>query len=264
MPLFGKGTWSTHRGRKLHANQEDDVRAEEIKQVIDKGIFYIDTAERYSNGYGEKIIGTAIKGFSREKLFLVSKASSEHLTYDNFIASAKSSIKNLQSSYLDLYLIHQFNPKIPFPETMRAADYLLEKKLIRHIGVCNFTEAQLKEAQSYTKNKIVANQIHYNIMFREPEQNGIVSFCQKNDVMIIAWRPFQQELLTKETALLLDEMGRKYNKTASQIATIWLMSQPNTVVLSRLKTSAEVQMIIDASTVKMEAKDIEKLNHEIN
>ncbi len=175
MPIIGKGTWMTNIGRKPHASLKDNARIEKIKRAVDSGITYLDTAERYSNGYGETLIGKAIKEYSREKLFLASKVSSDNLGYDSVIASAKASIKRLQASYIDLYLIHQFNAEISLQETMRAMDYLIEQKLIKNIGVCNFTVEQLKEVQSYTKNKIAANQIHYNVMFRQPEQTGVVT-----------------------------------------------------------------------------------------
>lgn len=260
MPVIGKGTWMTNIGRKPHASLKDAARIEEIKQAVDNGITYLDSAERYSNGYGETLVGKAIKGYKREKLFLVSKISSDNLGYDSVIISAKASIKRLQASYIDLYLIHQFNPNISLQETMRAMDYLIEQKMIKNIGVCNFTIEQLKKAQSYTKNKIAANQIHYNVMFREPEQSGIIRYCQENDIMIIAWRPFQQGLLTEITKSLIDEMVSKYNKTPSQISAIWLMAQPNTVVLSKLNNVNDIEKIIEASNVKIDSKDVEKFN----
>lgn len=260
MPAIGMGTWMTYIGKKIHPSLVDDKRIEEIKTAIDKGVSYIDTAERYINGYGETLIGKAIEKYAREKLFLVSKVSSDHLEYDNIIASAKASIKRLRSSYLDLYLIHQFNPDIPLQESMRAMDYLVEQKLIRNIGVCNFTVSQLQEAQSYTKNKIVANQLHYNLMYRGPEQAGIVAYCQKQDIMIIAWRPFQQELLTPKLTVLLEEMASKYNRIPSQIAAMWLLSQPNIVVLSKLNTISQIEKLSDASQVSMSDKDIALFN----
>lgn len=264
IPIVGRGTWMTNIGRKPRPSLKDEKRIKEIEDTIDLGITYIDTAERYANGYGEILIGKAIKGHNREKLFLVSKVSSDHLEYDSVISSAKASIKRLQSSYLDLYLIHQFNPDVLLKETMRAMDYLIESKLIKYMGVCNFTIEQLKEAQSYTKNKIVANQIQYNLMHREPEQTGIVEYCQKHDIMIIAWRPFQQESVTPKTKLLLDEIASKYSKTPSQIAAIWLMSQPNIVVLSKLNTVNQIEKIIDATKISMDKNDIEKFNSENN
>ncbi|RJQ38506.1 aldo/keto reductase [Candidatus Microgenomates bacterium] len=255
IPMVGKGTWMTDIAGKPRPTLNDEKRIEEIKEAIAAGISYIDTAERYTNGYGEILIGKAIKGLNREKLFLASKVSSDHLRYDSVISSAKSSLKRLQTSYLDLYLIHQFNPDLPLQETMRAMDYLIEKKMIKYIGVCNFTAEQLQEAQSHTKNKIVANQLRYNFLHRELEQTGIIEYCQKHDIVVIACRPFQLESLSLKIKAQLEEMASKYTKTPAQIAAAWLMLQTNIVVLSKLKTISQIEKIVEASQIKMDGKD---------
>ena len=264
IPLIGKGTWMPNLGRKPRPNLNDEKFMEELQVAIDMGISYIDTAERYMNGYREKLVGQVIKGKQREKLFLVSKVSSDNLEYKNVIGSAKASIKRLQTSYLDLYLIHQFNPSIDLKETMRAMDYLIYHKLIKNIGVCNFTVKQLQEAQSYTKNKIVVNQLHLNLMYRSPEQMEVVKYCQKNDIMVIAWRPFQQNLLTPKIKILLEEMASKYARTPFQIATAWLTSQPNIVVLTNLDNATQIENVTDAIQVQIEQKDLEKFNNNHN
>lgn len=264
IPLIGKGTWMPNLGRKPRPSLNDKKFMEEIQVAIDMGISYIDTAERYMNGYREKLLGQAIKGKQREKLFLVSKVSSDNVGYKSVIESAKASIKRLQTSYLDLYLIHQFNPSIDLKETMRAMDYLIDHKLIKNIGVCDFTVKQLQEAQSYTKNKIVVNQLHFNLMYRSPEQMEVVKYCQKNDIMVIAWRPFQQNLLTPKIKILLEEMASKYARTPFQIATAWLTSQPNIVVLTNLDNATQIEKVTDAIQVQIEQKDLEKFNSNHN
>lgn len=264
IPLIGKGTWMPNLGRKPRPSLNDKKFMEEIQVAIDMGISYIDTAERYMNGYRETLVGQAIKGKQREKLFLVSKVSSDNVGYKSVIESAKASIKRLQTSYLDLYLIHQFNPSIDLKETMRAMDYLIDHKLIKNIGVCDFTVKQLQEAQSYTKNKIVVNQLHFNLMYRSPEQMEVVKYCQKNDIMVIAWRPFQQNLLTPKIKILLEEMASKYARTPFQIATAWLTSQPNIVVLTNLDNATQIEKVIDAIQVQIEQKDLEKFSSNHN
>src|SRR5690348_6656629 len=196
MPILGKGTWMTNIGRKPHESLKDINRIQEIRDAIEGGISYIDTAERYANGYGEILIGKAIKGVNREKLFIASKVSSDHLNYNDLISSAKFSIKRLQAAYLDLYLIHQFNLNSDLPETMRAMDFLIDKKLIKNIGVFNFNVEQLEQAQSYTKNKIVANQVQYSLLQNDQKHDEIIEYCQKHDIMIISSKPFQHELLS--------------------------------------------------------------------
>lgn len=261
MPAIGKGTWRTDIKKKKHHTINEVAEIEEIKAAIDSGLTYIDTAERYADGYEETLIGLAIKG-QREKLFLASKVSAKNLDYDNVILSAKRSIKRLNASYLDLYLIHQYNPKISLQETMRAMDYLIEKKLIKNIGVCNFTPEQMEEAQSHTKNKIVANEVRYNFMNRGDEVIKIAEYCQKNDIMLIAWRPFQEEQLTPEAKTLLEEISNKYKKTPSQVATAWLASQPNTVVLTKLGLTEQIKTVLDGLNLKIDSEDLQKLNNE--
>lgn len=264
IPVLGKGTWMTNIGRKPHESLRDKKRIQEIKEAIEQGISYIDTAERYANGYVEKLISQAIKGFNREKLFLASKVSSDHLDYDSVISSAKASIKRMQTTYLDLYLIHQFNPETDLSETMRAMDFLIEKKMIKNIGAFNFTVEQLKQAQSYTKNKIVANQVQYSLLQHEQENHEIIEYCQKHDIMIISSKPFQQDLLSPKTRKQLEELANKYGRTPSQIAAAWLMAQPNTVVLFKLNTINQIEKILDASHVKLDKNDMEKFSKENN
>src|SRR5471030_767325 len=152
LPIIGKGTWMTSlRKKNHHLNVDDTPEIEEIVNGFDNGITYIDTAERYANGYGEELIGKALKSknYDRANFFIASKVSENHLDYNSTIFSAKASVKRLNASYLDLYLIHKYNANLPLKETMRAMDYLIEQKLIKNIGVCRFTVEQLKEAQSY-------------------------------------------------------------------------------------------------------------------
>lgn len=263
MPAIGKGTWMTNIGRKPHPTLKDNARVEEIKNAINNGISYIDTAQRYANGYVETIIGRAIKEYNREKLFLASKVSSDHLGYEDTILALKGSLKRLNTSYLDLYLIHQYNPDMPLQETMRAMDYLIEKKLIKNIGVCDFTIEQLKKAQSFTKNKIVANQIRYSFMHREPDESGLIEYCQKNDIMVIAWRPFQQSLLSSKSTKSLEEIASKYGINISQLSALWLVSQANVVVLAKLKTTDQIEKIMEALKININKKDIDILKEKI-
>jgi len=127
------------------------------------------------------------------------------------------------------------NPDIPLKETMKAFDYLKEQGLIKNIGVCNFNVDSLKEAQDNTKNNIVLNQVHYNLLFREPEMKGVIEYCQSNDVFIEAWRPIQQGALAKKGIEVVDKMCNKYQKTPVQIAVNWLISQKKCNYINKSK-----------------------------
>ena len=233
--------------------------ANSIRRAIDAGLTHIDTAEIYANGYAEEIVARAISGYDRSKLFLVSKVSSAHLRRRDLIDAAKRSLSRLRTDYLDLYLIHAPNPEIPMQETMEAMASLKEEGFILNIGVSNFTAARTKKAQSFIQARIVATQVHYNLIFREPEVTGLIDYCQENNIMVIAWRPVQNGLLCSAGTQILDEMCEKYSKSPAQIAINWLTSQTNVVTLSTMRTKSHFEENLGALGWEMRHEDVERL-----
>lgn len=262
MPVFGIGTWQM--GGRFERNEANDDTADiqAIRTAIDFGVTHIDTAESYAAGYAERIVGEALHGYDRSKLFLVSKVSKWNLRYEDVIKSARASLERLKTDYLDLYLIHHPSTEISVKETMRALDTLYENGMIRNIGVSNFTAERIAEAQSYTKNKIVANQVHYNLIFREPERKGLIKYCQEHDIIFIAWRPVQKGILTRRGTPILDEMCDKYDKTPAQITINWLISQPGIVTLAKTTAIEHLKENLGAVGWMMETADIERLRKE--
>lgn len=247
-------------GMKRDPKNDDKADIKAIKTAIDMGITHIDTAEKYAEGQAERLVAQAIKGYNRAKLFICSKVAKSNLRHDDLVESCKQSLERLQTDYLDLYMVHAPNSEISIKETMRAMDFLLKEGLIKNISVSNFSVKRIEKAQSYTKNKIVANQLHLNLIFREPERKGLLEYCQKKDVMFIAWRPVQNGLLAKKRVYkILDEICQKYNKTPAQIAINWLISQPNVVTLSKMRNINHLKENLGALGWKMDKEDIEKL-----
>ena len=231
IPVFGIGAYRMG-GDTTHDTSNDDQRdISAIKKAIDMGITHIDTAEMYGGGHSEKIVGKAIKGYDRSSLIIATKVSPMSLHYGDVIAAAKNSLKRLDTDYIDLYLIHYPNFKIPIKETMETMDYLLEKNIIRYIGVSNFNIEQFKKAQSCTRNKIVVNQIPYSLKNRMAQKNGFLNYAQTHDVMVAAWRPIEGGMLSKNKVHIVDNICKKYNKTLSQVAINWLISQDNVVTI---------------------------------
>ena len=151
------------------------------------------------------------------------------------------------------------NADIAIKETMRAFDYLKERELIKNIGVCNFSVESLKEAQSKTKNKIVLDQVHYNLLFREPALKGVIDYCQNNDIFIEAWRPIQQGSLAKKGIDITDRLCDKYKKTPAQIALNWLISQKNVITICKTSNIKHLEENLGSIGWNMEAKDIDLL-----
>ena len=265
IPVLGIGTWGMG-GRYERDTSHDKEEILAIKTAIKLGMTHIDTAEVYGKGHAEELVAQAIQGFDRKKLFIVTKVSQEHLRHDDIMSAAKASLKRLKTNYIDLYLIHGPNPSIPLKETMKAMDHLAEKKLVRFIGVSNFSVKEMKEAQSYTKNKIVANQIEYNLLIRNKGmwttnmESEIIPYCQKNNIIIIAYRPIAKGELAKPGYKLLDELAKKYNKTQAQIAINWLILKKNIVTIPKSTDINHLKENLGAIGWKMDSEDIKKLD----
>jgi len=261
MPLFGLGTWMM--GGDSERNPGNDGKADIASLIcgLEHGLKHIDTAEMYAQGFAEEITGQAIKGHLRDNLFITSKVWSGDLSYDGVLRAAEKSLKRLGTSYLDLYLIHKANDQFPLAETMKALDRLMDEGLIKNIGVSNFLVERFKRAQELCKHKIVANQVHYNLASREPE-NGLLEFCQKNDVMLIAWRPLAKGAIIDVDYPCFDELCDKYHKTRAQIALKWLLSQNNVVTISTMRSTSHLEENLAALNWNIEIEDIEILRRD--
>lgn len=106
MPVYGLGTWGMGGRMEFDPNNDDQADIDAIKYAIDSGITHIDTAENYASGHAEKIVGQAIKGYNRRKLFIVSKVGRTKLKFEDLIQSANESLQRIGTEYLDLFLIH--------------------------------------------------------------------------------------------------------------------------------------------------------------
>ncbi|HKZ35164.1 MAG TPA: aldo/keto reductase [Patescibacteria group bacterium] len=263
MPVFGFGTWQMGGRHERDPQNDDQADIAAIKAAIEAGITHIDTAESYSAGHAEELVAQAIKGYDRSKLFIVSKAHQEHLRHDDLLVACENSLKRLQIDYLDLYLLHAPSLQVPIKETMAAMDKLKADGRIKNIGISNFSIKRTKEAVTATQNQIVANQLHLNLMYREPERDGLVEYCQQNDMLFIAWRPVQKGALTQPGHYpILDEMCAKYQKTPSQIAINWLISQENIITLAKSTNLEHLEENLGALGWQMDKNDMERLDKE--
>lgn len=260
LPVYGLGTWQMG-GRMEPDYSNDDAEIAAIKTAVDHGITHIDTAELYGGGHAEELVGEAIKNYDRTKLIIATKVASGNETYDGVLKSCEGSLKRLGVSYIDLYLLHRFpEPGIPISEAMRAMDQLVDEKVVKNIGVCNFTVNRFQKAQELTKNKLVCNQVHYSLEVREAEDKGIIEYAQQNDIIVVAWGPLSKGALAN--APILMEMAKKYNKTPYQIALNWLISQPNVVTIPKTTHVEHLEENLGALGWSLDQEDMGKLTKE--
>lgn len=262
MPVFGLGTWQMGGRGERDMQNDDAADVAAIRAAVAAGITHIDTAESYAAGHSEELVGEAIQAFDRKKLFLVTKVTPSHLRHDDVISAASASLKRLQTTYIDLYLIHSANPTIPLQDTMKAMEELVYAKKVKHLGVSNFSVERLKEAQSYCKYPIVANQVHYNLQCREPVKKKLLDYCQKNDVMLVAYRPFEKGMILETNAPVVVDICQKYNKTFAQVAINWLIHQKNVVTMSKMRDPKHLEENLKALDWQMDEVDVKRLEKE--
>lgn len=258
LPEFGLGTWQMG-GRESASTTNDAKDIAGVRSAIEAGITHIDTAESYGDGHAEEIVGEAIRGMNRKKLFITSKVSEENHTCVGIPASCKKTLKRLRTDYLDLYLLHAFSTTCPLKEAIEALDALVDEGLVKHIGVSNFGKEHLKEAQKLTRHTIVCNQVHYNLSVREIEEKGLLAYCQKNDVLLVAYRPVQKGKLLEEVPEIMEKMCVKYEKSPAQIAINWLVSQQNIVTIAKTSDPAHLKENLGGIGWNLTEGDIELL-----
>lgn len=283
--VIGFGGWPMGKGHYGSFDEDEVVRA--IHSAIDNGITLFDTAAVYGWGEGEKLLGKALKG-RRDQVVLVSKgglswdepgaqsqrdSSKEHLT-----RGLEESLDNLQTDYLDLYLIHWPDESRPYSEPMEAFAEFQRQGKIRHGGVSNFSPAMMQESRGTFK--IVTDQVGYHLFDFRPEAE-IMPFCRENDMGIMAygslahglltgtmspdtkfedddWRrnlmAFGQPLFKGETFLenlrkvdALKEIAASKDMSIAQLALSWVISEPVvSVALVGTRTPAEIEHNVQA------------------
>lgn len=281
-PLLGMGTWGM--GGTFERDESNDIQSiAALKHGLDLGITLIDTAESYGDGHTEELIGAAIAGYPREKIQIITKVSKTNLRHDDVLMAAKRSLERLGTNYIDLYLIHWPNPEIPLKETMRAMEALIDDRLVRAIGVSNFSAELMEEASKHlTHTRLFANQIEYNLMSRDAETTTL-PYAQAHDIRIIASRPFakghlarsryfRMKQLARKLGLMtyrpflkgsvaktdngiIKKLAKKYGKTENQIALNWLIAQRITVI-PKATSATHIRENIGALGWKLSDEDI--------
>lgn len=170
------GTWGI--GGAGWDSYSQEVRLEAITSAIEEGINIIDTAPAYNTGRAEQLVGEAVKKLGcRNKIYLTTKCGTEFhngsyvrsCAGDTILRECEESLRNLKTDYIDFYLIHWPDSHVPIEETMSALNRLKAEGKIRHIGVSNFSRAQIEEAQKYGPVEIFQKQ--YSMVNRDCEED---------------------------------------------------------------------------------------------
>ncbi len=228
VPRLGFGTWLV-----TGSDATDGV-----EDALELGYRHIDTARAYENE-AEVGKGIANSPVDREQIWLTTKLWMQGLTPDKARTDAEDSLRNLQTDYVDLLLIHWPNAKMDLPAILDAMAQLKDEGKVRHLGLSNFPSGQLRDALDH--QQLLTDQVEYHAMLGQP---AVLEVCEERDLMLTAYSPFAHGRLLDEPTLT--EIGEAHGKTAGQVALRWLLDQPRVSVIpkasSRKNREANLQV----------------------
>lgn len=221
-----------------------------VTEAAKLGYRLIDTATYYENF---EPIAKALKNFGRENFYVISKAWPDSHHAKGLFADIKSTLSQLQTTYLDAYLLHWPNSACPIEETLHAMRELCEKGLIRHIGLSNVTTNHLKRALECAVS-ISWVQVEMHPYFCDME---LLEFCKKNSITVQAWRPL--DLGRISTDEVLTKIGQKYGKTACQVALRWIL-QHGCIPIPGSTNPVHMKENLDSASFILSTEDMQKID----
>ena len=205
----GSGIWASVAG----LGREQAARLVGI--ALDRGVNLIDTADAYSQGQSETIVGQVLNdlGVDETRMLVATKVrlrtgagpNQVGLGRSHIFNTVETSLKRLGRDHIDLLQVHDRDALTPLDETLRALDDLVTQGKIRHVGVCNFTASELEQAHAITSQahwaKITSAQVHYSLATRDVERE-IEPVARKHGMALMVWSPLSGGYLSgKYTAL---------------------------------------------------------------
>jgi len=237
-----------------------------VKSALELGINFFDTADMYSDGASEEVLGRAIRDFARrDEVVIATKVfypmgpgpNDRGLSRKHILAAIDSSLKRLGMDFVDLYQIHRYDPETPIEETLDALNVVVRAGKARYIGASSMFAWQFAKALAISDHNGLARfasmQNHYNLIYRE-EEREMLPLCRAEGVGVIPWSPLARGLLaggrrkglegsTKRAesdayarqlyensdlavAARVAEVARRRGLAPARIALAWLLSRP--------------------------------------
>jgi diketogulonate reductase-like aldo/keto reductase len=260
LPKIGFGTWKIGGG--MSPNRSLDAKSlAALRTALEAGYTHFDTAEMYADGHAEELIGEAVRGSGRkrEDFIITTKVTPENLGYDNVLRACDRSLRRLDMEYIDIYLIHWPRAGAKYDDTFRALNKLVRDEKVRHPGVSNFNLKLLKQAQALSESPIVTNQIPYSLADRSYVDNGVIEYCQQNDILVMAYEPVDKGNLSSNKTL--ESIAKAHNATVFQIALAWLVSQPRVITIPMSFNPAHIKENFAAADIDLTPGEMEQLTN---
>lgn len=244
---------------------------EELRKVIEvslsNGVSFIDTAAMYGKGASELYVGELTEG---KGITIATKFPSSFFPRTkDFQEDLENSLKRLRRDSIDLYQIHYPSPMFSIPKVLNLMADAVKECKIKAVGVSNFSANQMREAFALLEKHgipLASNQVEYSLLHREPEKNGILKVCHELNITLIAYMPLRMGSLTgkylgnivpkgfrkymspfrkkdlprlAKVITLLQEIGNRYGKSASQVSLRWLIQKGNVLPIPGVKNSEQ-------------------------
>jgi diketogulonate reductase-like aldo/keto reductase len=258
LPKIGFGMWNIGGGSYPDPSL-DSVSMTAIRAALETGYTHFDTAESYASGHSEELLGRAIRetNTKREDVFVTTKISPEHLRYNEVFRSCENSLRRLNMDYIDLYLIHWPGTGTNYEETFRALNHLVRDSKLRHLGVSNFNLKLLKQAQQLSETPILTDQVPYRLPDRTYVENGVLAYCQQNDILLTAYSPVKfRNLPVNET---LQTIANEYSATPYQIALAWLVAQRRVITIPMSRNPQHIRENFAAADIELGQEEFQRL-----
>ena len=259
MAFGGKGGFSAV------GSTDVDLATRQVDMCLDAGVNLFDSADIYSSGESEKILGQAISG-RRDRVLLATKArfpmgkgpNEAGLSRQHLIRECEASLKRLGTDYIDLYQVHQWDGRTPLEETLEALDTLVSQGKVRYVGCSNHSGWHLMKALGVSEKlgyqRYVSQQIYYSLEARDAEYE-LVPIALDQECSILVWSPLAGGLLSGkyrrgqeteegrhlgkwdeppvrdqeklyDTIEVLVEIAEGHGVSAAQVSLAWLMGRP--------------------------------------
>ena len=252
MRITGKGIWGEPKDR--------DEAKKVLRRAVDLGVTFIDTADSYGPDVSEELIGEALRPYA-DDLVIATKGGltrggpnkwSPDGRPEHLVEACEGSLRRLKLEQIPLYQFHRPDRKVPFEESLGALVRLKEQGKIRHLGLSNVTEEQIRTAQAMTP--IVSVQNRYNVGDREWE--SIVDLCEQEQIVFLPWAPIQDTDRNKA----LTEIAERHGATPRQVVLAWLLARsPQILPIPGTGSVDHLEENVAAVDIRLEGHEIEAL-----